>query len=296
MAIEFFHGWSRNGTIDSRPKMGTLLIDTHAHLDYPDFASDLPQVLARAEAAGVKTIISVGTNLESSRRAVALSEQYPRVFAAVGWHPTEAHEAPDDVAAALLPLAQHPKAVAIGEIGLDFYRLPSRAPNGEASLDEAYKKKQFDVFRQQLQLAAQCGLNCIIHQRDSLEETLREVAPFSDQLRAVFHCFVNDAATAERIFALRSLVSFTGILTFKNAQAVRDVVQAVPRDRFMLETDCPFLAPMPYRGKRCEPAYIKEIATEIARLRGCSLDELAADTTQTACDFFPRLHTSSSQE
>ena len=269
--------------------MGPLLIDTHAHLDYPDFTADLPQILARAEAAGIDAIISVGTSLESSRRAVALSEQHPRVFAAVGWHPTEAHQASNDLVESLLPLARHSKVVAIGEIGLDFYRLPSRAPGGDPSLDKAYKDKQLTVFRQQLKIAAECGLNCIIHQRDSLEETLREVAPFSTQLRAVFHCFVNDAKTAERIFALRSLVSFTGILTFKNAQAVREVVQAVPLDRFMLETDCPFLAPMPYRGKRCEPAYIKEIATEIARIKGCNLEAVAAATRRTAQAFFPKL-------
>lgn len=266
-----------------------LFYDTHAHLDYPDFADELPQVIARAEAAGICRIISIGTDLQSSARAITLAEQFPRVFAAVGWHPSEANRAPDDLRPALRDLARHPKVVALGETGLDYYRLPSRKPGFAAADDEPLKNRQAQLFRQHLEVAAELGLNCVIHQRDSLEDTLSQLGPFADRVRGVFHCFANDAAAMRRILALGSLVSFTGILTFKNGQNVRDALAATPLDQFMLETDSPFLAPMPYRGKRCEPAYVKEISETAAQVKGVSLDQLSAATCATARAFFPKL-------
>ena len=151
---------------------------------------------------------------------------------------------------------------------MDYHRLPSRKPGFTAADDERYKARQAALFRQHLEVAAELGLNCVIHQRDSLEDTLAAFQPFADRVRGVFHCFANDAATMRRIVALGSLVSFTGILTFKNGQNIRDALAATPMDQFMLETDCPFLAPMPYRGKRCEPAYVKEIAEVAAQVKG----------------------------
>ena len=266
-----------------------VFYDTHAHLDYPDFASELPQVIARAEAAGIAKIISIGTDLQSSARAVKLAEQYPNIFAAVGWHPSHALEAPDDLRPALRELARHPKVVALGETGMDYYRLPSQKAGGTPADDERYKVKQADLFRQHLEVAAEVGLNCVIHQRESLEDTLAQLLPFADRVRGVFHCFANDAATMQRIVALGSLVSFTGILTFKNGQNIRDALAATPLDQFMLETDCPFLAPIPYRGKRCEPAYVKEISEVAAQVKGCSLAELSAATCATAEKFFGKL-------
>jgi TatD DNase family protein len=263
-----------------------LFYDTHAHLDYPDFGQDVPQVIARAEAAGIARIISIGTDLASSERAVKLAEQFPNVFAAVGWHPSHATEAPDDFRPALRDLARHPKVVALGETGVDYHRLPSQKPGGTAADDERYKANQAALFRQHLEVAAELGLNCVIHQRDSLEDTLAQFQPFADRVRGVFHCFANDAATMKRIVAMGSLVSFTGILTFKNGQNIRDALAATPLDQFMLETDCPFLAPMPYRGKRCEPAYVKEISEVAAQVKGCSLDDLSAATCATAVRFF----------
>jgi TatD DNase family protein len=263
--------------------------DTHAHMDYPDFAQDLPQVIARAAAAGIARIITIGTNLESSARAIALAEQFPGVFAAVGWHPTEANEAPEDLRPALRKLAQHPKVVAIGETGLDYYRLPSHKPGGTPADDERYKQNQVRIFTQQLEVAAEAGLNAVIHQRDALEDTLALMQKFVGRVRGQFHCFANDAATVQRIVALGSLVSFTGILTFKNGQNIRDTLAATPLDQFMLETDCPYLAPVPYRGKRCEPAYVKEISEVAAQVKGCSLAELSAATCATAEKFFPKL-------
>jgi TatD DNase family protein len=265
--------------------------DTHAHLDYPDFAPELPQVVARAEAAGIAKIICIGTDLESSRRAIQLSEQFPNLFAVVGWHPSNVMEAPDDLRMSLRELAKHPKVAALGETGLDYHRLPSMDKDvpGRSEDDERYKAKQASLFRQHLEVAAEMKLNCVIHQRDSLEDTLSQVEPFAQRVRGVFHCFANDAGAMRRIVDMGSLVSFTGILTFKNGQNIRDTLAATPLDKFMLETDSPYLAPVPYRGKRCEPAYVKEISEVAAQVKGRSLDELSAATCETAAGFFKGL-------
>lgn len=267
-----------------------VFFDTHAHLDYPDFTPDFAQVIERAQAAGISKLISIGTDLESSARAIKLAEQYDCIYAVAGWHPSNADEAPEDIRPALHELAGHPKVVAIGETGLDYYRLPSSQGQGTAADDERYKQKQAVIFQQQLEVAAELGLNCVIHQRgDCFEDTLKMMQPFSERVRGVFHCFASDVAAMQRVLAMGSLVSFTGIVTFKNGQNVRDTVAVTPLGKFMLETDCPYLAPIPYRGKRCEPAYVKEIAATMAQVKGCTLDELSAATCQTARAFFPKL-------
>ncbi len=263
--------------------------DTHAHLDYPDFANELPQVLERAGAAGIANVISIGTDLDSSQRAISLAEQFPNVFAVIGWHPSDAMKAPDDLRSDLRGLAAHPKVVALGETGLDYHRLPSHKEGGSAADDELYKQKQASLFRQHLEVGAELGLNCVVHQRDALEDTLAQLAPFAARVRGVFHCFANDVVAMRRILDLGSLVSFTGILTFKNGQNIRDTLAATPMDQFMLETDCPYLAPVPYRGKRCEPAYVKEISQVAAQVKGCSLEELSQATCATAHCFFHKL-------
>lgn len=267
----------------------TPFYDTHAHLDFPDFAADLPDVVARAMAAGVTKILTIGTDFASSRRAIELSERFDPVYAVVGWHPSHASEAPADIRPELRALARHPKVVAIGETGLDYHRLPSQKSGGTAEDDARYKTKQAALFAQQLEVAAELGFNVVVHQRDAFEDTLAQMAPLAGRVRGVFHCFVNDVAALERVLALGSLVSFTGVVTFKSAAAVREVAAAVPPDRFMLETDCPFLAPTPYRGKRCEPAHVKEIAQTVAQARGCTLEELSAATCAVACGFFRHL-------
>jgi TatD DNase family protein len=266
-----------------------VFYDTHAHLSHPEFEVDVPEIIARAADAGIARIITVGTDLASNVRAIKLAEEYPHVFAVVGWHPSQALEAPDDLRPALLELARHPKVVALGETGLDYYRLPSREPGSAAAEIERYKARQAALFRQHLEVAAELGLNCVIHQRHSLEDTLALFQPFAARVRAVFHCFADDATVLKRILALGSLVSFTGILTFKNGQNTRDTLAAAPLDQFMLETDCPYLAPIPYRGKRCEPAYVKETAEVAAQVKGCSLEALSAATCATAEKFFGRL-------
>ncbi|MFM1768097.1 MAG: putative deoxyribonuclease YcfH [Verrucomicrobiota bacterium] len=271
------------------PLLMPIFFDTHAHLDYPDYAADLPQVIDRAQAAGIVRMVSIGTDLESSRRAVALAERFEGVYAAVGWHPNNALEAPDDLRPALRDLARHPKVVALGETGRDYYRMPSAQPGGTPEADAALKRSQERVFQQHLEVAAECGLNCVIHQRAALEDTLAQMQPFVGRVRGQFHCFADDAAAMQRVLAMGSLVSFTGILTFKNGQNIRDTLAATPVGQFMLETDCPYLAPVPYRGKRCEPAYVKEIADAAAQVKGCTLEELSAATCAVAREFFPRL-------
>jgi TatD DNase family protein len=267
-----------------------VFFDTHAHLDYPEFAADFPQILERAQAAGITRIISIGTDLESSRRAIQLAERHECIYAVAGWHPSNATDAPADIRPALREFAKHPKVVALGETGLDYYRLPSSQGQGTAADDELYKQKQAAIFQQQLEVAAETGLNCVVHQRgDCFEDTLAMMRPFAEQVRGVFHCFAGDAAAMQRVLAMNSIVSFTGIVTFKNGQNVRDTVAATPMGKFILETDCPYLAPVPYRGKRCEPAYVKEIAQTVAHTKGISMEELGVSTCRTAGDFFGRL-------
>jgi TatD DNase family protein len=263
--------------------------DTHAHLDFPDFAADLPQIIERATAAGITRIISIGTDLESSARAIALSERFDCVYAVAGWHPNDALAAPEDLRPALRELAKHPKVVAIGETGLDYYRLPSHKEGGTVEQDEIFKRKQARIFQQQLEVAAEAGLNCVIHQRSAFEDTLAMMQPFVGRVRGQFHCFVDDAAAMRKVLAMGSVVSFTGILTFKNSQNVRDTLAATPLSQFMLETDCPFLAPVPYRGKRCEPACVKELSEAVAQVKGCLLEELSHATCRMAREFFPKL-------
>ncbi len=265
-----------------------VFLDTHAHLDFPEYSADLPEVIARAHAAGIEQIISIGTDLESSRRAVALAERYPGVYAAAGWHPGEAEAAPEDFRAELRELGRHPKVVAIGECGLDYYRLPSKS-GGSAEDDGRIKAKQARVFAQQLEVAVELGLNLVIHTRDSFADTMTMLQPFTGRVCGVFHCFVGTPEEMRRVVSAGSLVSFTGIATFKNATQVRETLLATPLDRFMLETDCPFLAPVPHRGQRCEPAFVRDLATAIAQIRGCTLEELSRVTGTTARAFFPRL-------
>src|SRR5277367_71297 len=260
--------------------------DTHAHLDYPDYANDLPETVARAQAAGISKIISIGTSLDSSERAIRLAEKFPGVFAAVGWHPTEALTAPDDLRPALREFAKHPKVVAIGETGLDYHHLPSEKPEFTATDDVRYKEKQAEIFRQQMEVAAEFGLNCVIHQRTAWDDTIAQKKPSTGKTRGVLHCFGESVERMKQVFDIGSLVSFTGIVTFKNAQNVRDCVAAAPLNKFMLETDCPYLAPVPYRGKRCEPAYVKEISETVAQVKMCPLEELSAATCKTAENFF----------
>ncbi|MGB9475077.1 MAG: TatD family hydrolase [Candidatus Udaeobacter sp.] len=282
-----------------------MLIDTHAHLDYPDFANDLEDVLGRAKDAGVMRIITIGTSLESSRRAIDLAERYPAVFATIGVHPTSVEEADDDVITPLRELAKNPRVVAIGETGLDYHRLPSEKVAKEEQVqvmtalrtetdeeieaqirDGAYKSKQASLFQQQLDLAGELGLNVVIHQRDAWDDTLNIMRPYNGKLRGVFHCFGGSLDQANEVLDLDHLISYTGIVTFKNGEGVREVAAQIPLWKFMVETDCPYLAPVPFRGKPSEPAHTRIVAGAIAEARGIPLEEVAEATTETAERFF----------
>jgi len=264
--------------------------DTHAHLDFDEFSSDLPAVLDRARAVGVDRFVSIGTDLAASRRALAIAETHRGVFAVAGWHPGHAEEAPPDIRAELRALASHERVVAIGECGLDFHRLPSRMGQGTVDDDARIRERQADLFVQQLEVASELGVNVVIHTRDSFPETVELFRPYASRVRAVFHCFVGTPAEMEVVLGMGSLVSYTGIVTFKNGNAVRETLAATPMGGFMLETDCPFLAPVPHRGRRCEPAFIADIASTVAGLKHCSAEELGTATCATARSFFQGIY------
>jgi TatD DNase family protein len=258
-----------------------MFIDTHAHLDYTDYDPDRAEVITRATEAGVTEIISIGTRIDSSARALELAENFPNIWATVGVHPCEVDEAPDDAIERLRALGQSRRVVAIGEIGLDYHRLPE-----DAAKVEANKKRQALLFREQLELSAELGLNAVIHQRDSWDDTLKILDEFTGRVRGVFHCFGGTLEQAKEVIALGHLVSFTGIITFKNARQVQATAQDIALDKFMVETDCPYLAPTPDRGKRCEPAHTRRVAEQIAQLRGLPVEKIAECTTETARVFF----------
>ena len=246
-----------------------MLIDTHCHLDFPDFAPDLAAVIRRATEADVTRLITIGTNLETSRAAVALAEAHPNIYATVGIHPCEVADTPDNACNTLEELAKHPKVVALGECGLDYHHLPSRqnsafanaaqstggvAPGTEEALiaDADIKNRQAIFFQEQLDLAARLNLNVVIHQRESWRDTLTTLKPYSSRLRGVFHCFSGSQDQVRELLELGHAVSFTGIVTFKNARDLHQCVRQVPAGSFFVETDCPYLSPEPHRGQRCD--------------------------------------------
>jgi len=265
-----------------------MLIDTHAHLDYPDFEPDFRDVLQRAKDAGIERIVSIATSLESSRRVVELAERFDSIYAVIGIHPGAVMEAPDNAVEELRQIGPHPKVVAIGEIGMDYYRLPSASedPSAAEFSDAEIKARQAIFFRQQLDLAVEFGLNVVIHERSAWEDTLEAIKPYTGKLRAVFHCFGKSIEEARVLIEMNHLVSFTGIVTFKNAAIVQETAKLVPGDAYMVETDCPYLSPVPFRGKRCEPASTRLVAEKIAEIRGESLEKVAVQTTENAFKFF----------
>ena len=251
------------------------LFDTHAHLHFPEFAGDLGAVLARARAAGVRRVLTIGTNVETSRAAVALAAREPDVWASVGVHPHDAGEADATALAEIEELAAEPRVVGIGETGLDFFR--NLSP----------RDAQERVFRAQLALARRVGKPVIVHCRDAHEATLAILAEERvDEPGGVMHCFSGDVEIARRCLGLGLLISLAGPVTYPKARALPEVARFVPGDRLVVETDCPFLPPQPYRGKRNEPAYLAITAARVAELRGESLQTLAARTSENAAKLF----------
>jgi len=258
------------------------LIDTHAHLDFAKFDRDRPAVIKRAKAAGVTTILDVGANLASSRRAVELAAKHDLIYAAVGMHPHGAKKLDGAALAELRKLAQRPKVVAVGEIGLDFYR------------DLSPRDVQRRAFQAQLAWAAKLGKPVIIHDRDAHDEVMEILSAWASKLNnpklvgrlGVLHTFSGDLSMAERAIELGFYISISGPVTYKNARQLPGIVRALPLDRLLVETDCPYLTPHPHRGKRNEPAYVRLVAERIADLKGIAIDDLAKATTENARHLF----------
>jgi TatD DNase family protein len=256
--------------------MTGALFDTHAHLHFPEFTADLDAVLARARAAGVSGIVTIGTDVETSRAAIALADRHPDVYAAVGVHPHDAGAADDIALAEIERLARaSARVVAIGEMGLDFFR--------NLSPPEAQER----VFRWQLDLCRRLGKPALIHCRDAHAETLVICAAERvTEIGGIMHCFSGDADVARRCLDLGLLISLAGPVTYPNARKLPEVVRLAPADRLVVETDCPFLPPQPYRGKRNEPAYVAITAARVAELRGEPPERLAERTTANARALF----------
>ena len=262
------------------------LVDTHAHLTDPRFRDDIEEVLQRAAEAGVGAVISLATTLEDCEATLKLAERFPQVYAAVGVHPNHSAEAPADVTGMLAEFAQHPKVVAIGEAGMDYHYLPSKRKAGTDADDIASKTRQRELFVQQLELATRLDKPMVIHERECAEDLLGLLEGYRGRLRGVFHCFGESPEIARRVLDLGFHVSFTGMLTFKRTTALRELAAQLPPDRVMVETDSPYMAPEPHRGKRCEPAWVVEIAQALAVARGVPLEVVSHDTTETARRLF----------
>lgn len=250
-----------------------MLFDTHAHYDDGRFDGDRDELLRSLPENGVGLVLNPGCDLASSRKAVSYAETYAHVYAAVGYHPENIEGMTDEQVEADLreieALAQHPKVRAIGEIGLDYYWCK----------DPAERRRQQEVFRAQMRMAGRLGLPVIVHDRDAHLDCLT-IAEQYPKVRGVFHCYAGSAETADRLLALGYYISFTGVLTFKNARKAVEVVRHVPLDRLMIETDSPYMAPEPYRGKRNSSLYVHRMAEKIAEIKGVPFEEVARVTTE----------------
>ena len=251
-----------------------MLVDSHCHLDFPDLANRLPDVLRRMQENQVGLAVCIGVNLEDFPKVLAIAEGEERLFATVGVHPeyTDVEEPTED---RLVELASHPKVIAIGETGLDYY------------WQKDQPEWQRERFRTHIRAAKRCGKPLVIHTRDSAVDILRVMREEgADAVGGVMHCFTENWEIAEQALDLGFYLSFSGIVTFKNASVVKEVAQKCPLDRLLVETDSPYLAPAPYRGKPNEPAYVRHVAEEIARLRGVPLATIIQATTDNFFTLF----------
>jgi TatD DNase family protein len=256
-----------------------MLIDSHCHLDFPELERELDAVLGRARTAGIGAMVTISTRVRRFEALKAIVEAHPNIFCSIGTHPHNAAEEPDVTAAELIEVARHPKVVAIGEAGLDYH------------YDHSPRDVQKQSFRTHIEAARETGLPLVIHAREAdadiasiLEEENRKGAfPF------VLHCFTSGPDLAQRGLALGGYVSLSGVITFKNAGVLRDIALAVPADRLLVETDAPYLAPEPMRGKTNEPAYVAHVAARLASLRGVSESEIARVTTENFFRLFGKV-------
>jgi TatD DNase family protein len=256
-----------------------MLIDSHCHLDFPDFSAELDAVVARARAAGVARMVTISTRVHRHAEVLAIAERFADVYCSVGTHPHYAHEELAVTAADLVARSQHPKVVALGEAGLDYH------------YDNSPRDAQEHGFRTHIAAARETALPLVIHSREADADTARILEEESGQgaFPAVLHCFTGGPDLARRAIALGLFVSFTGILTFKNSAALRTIAAELPADRILVETDAPYLAPGPFRGKRNEPAYVVETANILAETRGVSFDEIARQTSENFFRLFSKV-------
>jgi TatD DNase family protein len=259
-----------------------MIIDTHAHLNFKAFDRDYKQVIQRAFAAGVVSIINVGSDLKTSPKAISIAEEYKKgVYAAVSIHPIHVGEIRDlrVEIEKLRKLAYNSKVVAIGETGLDYFKL--KIKNEKLKIE-----KQKELFKAQLKLAKELNLPVIIHSRDAYEDTLGILTEEGKGLKGVIHCFLGNLQQAEQFLNLGFYISFIGMITFPKKEEVHEAIYGIPLHKIMVETDCPFAAPLPYRGQRNEPAYVVEVAKKIAEIKGVSFEEIAKATTENAKKLF----------
>ncbi|MFC4803331.1 TatD family hydrolase [Neobacillus sp. GCM10023253] len=248
-----------------------MLFDTHAHLNAEQFNEDLEEVISRAQEAGVTNMVVVGFDQPTITRAMELAESYEFIYACVGWHPVDAIDMTEEDLKWIEELAAHPKVVAIGEMGLDYH------------WDKSPKDIQKDVFRRQIRLAKKVKLPIVIHNREATQdivEILKEEG--AAEVGGIMHCFSGSAETAKECVNMNFYISLGGPVTFKNAKKPKEVAAEIPLDKLLIETDCPYLAPHPFRGKRNEPSYVKLVAEQIAEIKGLTYEEVAEATTQNA--------------
>lgn len=253
-----------------------MLFDTHAHLNDQQFDKDREQVICRAqEEYGVTGIINIGYNHETIRTSLALAEEVDFIYTAIGWHPHDATTFNEEALLWIKSLCSHPKVVALGEMGLDYYR--NRSP----------REVQAEVFRQQIRLAREVKLPIVIHCREAYQDTLQILKEEkAEEIGGVMHCFGGDQEVAAQCLEMGFMIGIGGPVTFKNGHLAQEIARWVPLDRLLIETDAPYLAPHPYRGKRNESGYVRLVAEKIAQLRGISFEELAQQTTANACRLF----------
>ena len=246
-----------------------MLFDTHAHLNDPAFDPDRAELLSGLPDQGIELVLNAGCSLKSSYACIALAEQYPFIYASVGSHPDAADEVNEAVIEEYRKLCKHDRVKAIGEIGLDYY------------YEDIPREVQLRAFRMQMELARETGMPVIIHERDAHQDGMTVVKEFPT-VTGVFHCYSGSAEMARQLVNLGWYIGFTGVLTFKNARKAVETASSIPLERIVLETDCPFMAPEPVRGKRNDPGYLYRMAEKLAELRGISVDEVHSITTANA--------------
>ena len=256
-----------------------MLVDSHCHLDFPDFAEELDDVIARAEAAGLGRMVTICTRVRKFLQVLAVAERFENVFCSVGTHPHNAHEELDITAQEIIELSKHPKVVAIGEAGLDYFYQKDHA------------SAQAEGLRNHIAAARETQLPLVIHSRDADDDMIEILTQETEEgaFPFVLHCFSSGRALAEAGVKLGGYISLSGILTFKNSQEIRDIAADLPMDRLLVETDAPYLAPTPYRGKRNEPSYVVETAKVLAETKEVSVEEIWQATTGNFFSLFNKV-------